>query len=57
MKQRKENEIIKAYYTRLHKENKEIKQKLNIFEQQNLEISVEINGVPKSPNENCIAIT
>lgn len=53
---KKENEIIKADNTRLSNEILEIKQKLDTFEQQNLGISVEINGVPKSNNENCLAI-
>ena len=51
-----ENETIKADNTRLSNEILEIKQKLDTFEQQNLGISVEINGVPKSNNENCLAI-
>lgn len=34
----------------------EIKQKLDTFEQQNLGISVKINGLPKSNNENCLAV-
>lgn len=29
---------------------------MDTFEQQNLGISVEINGVPKSNNENCLAV-
>lgn len=33
-----------------------MKQKLDTFEQNNLGISIEINGVLKSPNENCLTI-
>lgn len=53
---KKENEIVKADNSRLSNEILEIKHKLDTFEQQNLGISVEINGVPKSNNENCIAV-
>jgi hypothetical protein len=53
---KKENEIIKADNSRLSNEILEIKHKLDTIEQQNLGISVEINGIPKSNNENCIAV-
>uniref|UniRef100_A0A2S2PQP8 PHD-type domain-containing protein n=1 Tax=Schizaphis graminum TaxID=13262 RepID=A0A2S2PQP8_SCHGA len=53
---KKEYESIKADNLRLSNEILEIKQKLDTFEQQNLGISVEINGVPKSNNENYIAV-
>lgn len=53
---KKENDTIKADNSRLSNEIIEIKQKLDTLEQQNLGISVEINGVPKSNNENCLAV-
>lgn len=53
---KKENDTIKADNSRLTNEIIEIKHKLDTFEQQNLGISVEINGVPKSNNENCLTV-
>jgi len=53
---RNDNEKIKIDNLRLSNEILEIKQKLDSFEQHNLGNSIEINGVPKSPNENCLAI-
>ncbi|VVC34037.1 Baculovirus FP protein,UDP-glucuronosyl/UDP-glucosyltransferase [Cinara cedri] len=53
---RNDNEKIKLENLRLSNEILEIKQKLDSFEQHNLGNRVEIKGVPKSPNENCIAI-
>lgn len=53
---RNENEKIKTENLRLSNEILEIKQKLDSVEQHNLGISVEIKGIPKSPNENCLAI-
>jgi len=53
---RNDNEKIKTENLRLSNEILEIKQKLDSFEQHNLGISVEIKGIPKSPNENFLAI-
>ncbi|CAI6365621.1 unnamed protein product [Macrosiphum euphorbiae] len=51
-----ENEQIKKENTILSKEISEIRQKIDILEQQNLGASIEIIGIPKTENENCISI-
>lgn len=53
---RNDNEKIKNENLRLSNEILEIKQKLDSFEQHNLGISVEIKGILKSSNKNCLAI-
>jgi len=51
-----ENEQIKKENTILSKEISEIRQKIDILEQQNLGTSIEIIGIPKTENENCLSI-
>ncbi|CAI6372521.1 unnamed protein product [Macrosiphum euphorbiae] len=51
-----ENEQIKKENTILSKQISEIRQKIDILEQQNLGASIEIIGIPKTENENCISI-
>lgn len=51
---RTENAHIKNVNTRLTNEILEIKQKIEKIEQTNMGIGIEITGVPKTDNENCI---
>lgn len=51
-----ENEQIKTENTKLSEEINVIRLKIDILEQQNLGASVEIIGIPKTENENCINI-
>lgn len=53
---KKENEQIKIENERLTKDMNEIKQKIEQLEQQNLGVSIEITGIPKTENENCVEI-
>jgi len=53
---RTENNHIKSENTRLENEILDIKQKLDKFEQANMDIGIEITGIPKMESENCITI-
>jgi len=51
---RTENNKLKIENTRLANDILDIKQKLDTFEQANMGIGIEITGIPKMENENCI---
>ncbi|XP_060846012.1 uncharacterized protein LOC132925655 [Rhopalosiphum padi] len=51
-----DNEQIKIENARLTKDMNELKHKIEQIEQQNLGVSIEITGIPKTENENCLDI-